>query len=473
MIGEGKRETTGDGPGCLAAVASVSEGLGTTAALWVGRPAARSALRERAADPLAASTNVRWRIFLLMLMLIAINYVDRASISVAMPVISREFNIGLTAQGAILSSFFLTYAVMQIPGGMLADRFKPRAVIAVATLGWGFFQAIAALSVNVWVLALTRLGLGAFEAPIYPAGGKLNAIWMTANERARGATLLDGGVPLGAALGSLIIAGLIAEFDSWRVSFIVTGAGTMLCGLLAWRYIRDNPADHPSVNAAEADLIATAHAREDSLTPTSAGTGVKAYFRHPSVWFMCCGWMSFNAVFYGLLTWMPNYLATVHGLDIKQLGGSLFSMFFSGFVGEMVGGQIADRWRARGGRPNVVFRTLFGVAAIVAALSILSVAYVRDPVLVVLLLSSALFFLRWCGMYWAIPSLLASRARAGLLGGCMNFAGNIAGVAVPTIVGFLVQSTGSYFLALMFFAAAAVALLVCSALIDYSRKVPV
>jgi MFS family permease len=122
----------------------------------------------------------------------------------------------LTTQGFILSSFFLTYALMQIPGGMLADRFKPRAVIAVATLGWGLFQAIAAVSLNAWVLVLTRLGLGAFEAPIYPAGGKLNAIWMTSNERARGATLLDGGVPLGAAFGSIIIAGLIAEFDSWR-----------------------------------------------------------------------------------------------------------------------------------------------------------------------------------------------------------------------------------------------------------------
>ena len=160
-----------------------------------------------------------------MLMLIAINYIDRASISVAMPVISKEFDIDLTMQGFILSSFFLTYALMQIPGGMLADRFKPRVVIAAATLGWGFFQAVAAVSFNAWVLVLTRLGLGASEAPIYPAGGKLNAIWMTSNERARGATLLDGGAPLGAALGSLIIAGLIAEFGSWRISFVVAGVG--------------------------------------------------------------------------------------------------------------------------------------------------------------------------------------------------------------------------------------------------------
>src|SRR3984957_12565360 len=107
-----------------------------------------------------APTKVRWRIFLLMLMLIAINYIDRASISVAMPVISKEFDLDLRMQGFILSSFFLTYALRQIPGGMLADRFKPRIVIAAATLGWGFFQAIAAVSPNAWGLVLAGLGPG-------------------------------------------------------------------------------------------------------------------------------------------------------------------------------------------------------------------------------------------------------------------------------------------------------------------------
>jgi len=426
-----------------------------------------------AATDAAAPTNVRWRIFLLMLMLVTINYVDRASISVAMPIIGKEFQLDPATEGFILSSFFITYALMQIPGGMLADRFKPRIVIVAATIGWGFFQAIAAIATNASVLVLTRLGLGAAEAPIYPSGGKLNAIWMTSNERARGATLLDGGAPLGAALGSLIIAGLIAQFDSWRVSFVVAGVGTMLCGVFAWWYIRNQPAEHPSINQAEVEFIAKAHAHEDSLAPASSGGGLAAYFRYRSFWCMCLGWMFFNTVWYGILTWMPSYLHAVHGLDIKQLGGSLFVMFFAGFVGELVGGQIGDRWRARGGTPNLVFRILFGVAALVSTVSIFGVAYVRDPIAVVALLSSTLFFLRWCGMYWAIPSILASRARSGFLGGCMNLGGNIAGITVPVIVGLIVQWTGSYFLALMFFALSGVALLVCSTLIDYSRKLPV
>ena len=426
-----------------------------------------------AATDTAKPTAVRWKIFLLMLFLISINYIDRASLSVAMPLISKEFSIDPAWQGVILSSFFWTYAFMQVPGGMLADRFKPRIVIALATVFWGAFQAIAALATNSFVLLLSRLGLGASEAPIYPAGGKLNGIWMTQTERGRGATLLDGGAPLGAALGSFVITWLIAAFNSWRMAFVIAGVGTMLCGLWAWYYIRNAPREHPSVNEAEARYIEQAHALEDAATPPSSGGSWIGYFKFRSVWCMCLGWMFFNVTFYGLLTWMPTYLFNVHNLDIKSLGGASFIIFFSGFVGELIGGWIGDRWRSSGGSPNLVYRTLFAIAAIMVTISIFLVAYTSSAVLVVVLLSSTLFFLRWCGMYWVIPAALAGREKAGFLGGCMNLGGNIAGITTPIIIGFIVQATGSYFLALMYFAFAGVALLICSTLIDYSRRLPV
>jgi MFS transporter, ACS family, D-galactonate transporter len=391
-----------------------------------------------------------------------------------MPLIAKEFDIGPAAQGLLLSAFFWTYAFMQIPGGMLADRYGPRSVIAAATLGWGFFQAIAAVCTG-WVgLLFTRLGLGATEAPIYPAGGKLNAIWMTQNERGRGATLLDGGAPLGAALGALIIAGLISEFDSWRTSFVLAGVGTMLAGLFAWWYVRNHPREHPSVNDAEASYIEGAHAADRASEPANASGRVLDFFKYRSVWGMFFGWMFFNALFYGLLTWMPTYLSKVHGLDIKQMGGAVFIMFFSGFVGEMVGGWIADKWKAAGASQAKVLRTLFGIASVIATVAIYSVARFKDPVTVVVLLSVTLFFLRWCGLFWCIPSILGRRDRVGFLGGTMNLGGNCAGIGVPILVGVIVQATGSYDLALMLFAAAGAGLFVCSTLlIDYSRKLPV
>ena len=421
-----------------------------------------------------APTKVRWKIFLMMLFLIAINYIDRASLSVAMPLIAKEFDLSPAMQGLLMSSFFWTYAFMQIPGGMLADKYGPRSVIAGATLGWGFFQAIAALSTGWFSLLLTRLGLGAAEAPIYPAGGKLNGIWMTQNERGRGATLLDGGAPLGAALGALIIAGLLTHFDSWRVSFVVAGVGTMIAGVFAWWYIRNHPREHAGVNEAEAAFIEEAHAADLAAEPAHASGKVMDFFKYRSVWGMFFGWMCFNALFYGLLTWMPTYLSKVHGMDIKQMGGAVFIMFFSGFVGEMVGGWIADKWKAAGASQAKVLRTLFGIASIIATIAIYNVARFKDPVTIVILLSVTLFFLRWCGLFWCVPSILGTRKRVGFLGGVMNLGGNFAGIGVPILVGLIVQATGSYDMAMMLFAAAGAGLFVCSSIvIDYSKKIPV
>ena len=134
---------------------------------------------------------------------------------------------------------------------MLADRFLPRAVIAGATILWGAFAALAAASTG-WVTMLCHAPRPRLaEGPIFPAGAKLIGLWMTPVERGRAAALLDGGAPLGTALGSLIIAGLIAALGSWRLAFLAAGAGTIACGLLAWFYIRNHPQEHGSVNPRE------------------------------------------------------------------------------------------------------------------------------------------------------------------------------------------------------------------------------
>ena len=421
-----------------------------------------------------APTGVRWKIFWMLLLLISINYIDRASLSVAMPLISKEFHIGPAIEGLLLSSFFWTYAFMQIPGGMLADRYGPRVVIAGATAGWGLFQALAAVSIGWGSLLLTRLGLGVAEAPIYPAGGKLNGIWMTRNERGRGATLLDGGAPLGSALGGILISGLIAFLGSWRMSFVIAGVGTMVVGYFAWRFIRNHPSEHSGVNAAEIAHIEASHAKERAGEPKEISGKPLEFFRYRSVWGMFFGWLCFNSLFYGLLTWMPTYLSKVHGLNIQQIGGAVFIMFFSGFIGELVGGWLADWWKASGAPESKVLRVLFGFASIIATIAIYSVAEVKSPVVIVALLSTTLFFLRWCGLYWCIPSILGTRDRVGFLGGVMNLGGNVAGIGVPIAVGLIVQATGSYYLALMLFTGAGIGLFICSTLlIDYSKKIPV
>ncbi|WP_428487557.1 MFS transporter [Rhodopila sp.] len=414
-------------------------------------------------------TNVRWRMFFLILLTVAVNYIDRASLSVAMPLISRTFTIPPAVQGLLLSGFFWTYCFMQIPAGLLADRFLPRVVITYATIGWGAFAALAAASTGWIMLLATRFGLGATEAPIYPAGAKLVGLWMTPTERGRAAALLDGGAPLGSAVGSLIIAGLIALLNSWRLAFLIAGLGTIACGVFAWFYIRNHPQEHGSVNAAERQHI-EAGLREASDASRRAGSGAihtRQMFSSPSIWLLFVGWFCFNSLWYGFLTWIPSFLAKTQGLNIAALGWLTFLVFFAGFVGEMVGGQLLDYWMRTDGRPAVVFRRLFGISSVLATVAVFLVGYVHEEAAVVALLAATMFFLRWCGMYWTLPALLIGGERAGFLAGCMNFAGNLSGIVIPVVVGFIVGMTGSYYLALMVFAGVGAGLFICSMSIRY------
>lgn len=111
----------------------------------------------------------------------------------------------------------------------------------MATLAWGICQDMVALCTGAYSLILARAGLGITESPIMPAGAKLMGVWLTPNERGRGAMLPDGGAPLGTVIGAVVIAGLIGMFNSWRMAFVIAGVGSVLMGMVAWWYSAITP----------------------------------------------------------------------------------------------------------------------------------------------------------------------------------------------------------------------------------------
>ncbi|WP_312856896.1 MFS transporter [Arthrobacter mobilis] len=420
-------------------------------------------------------TNVRWKLFILLLVLVAVNYIDRGSISVALPLIQQEFNLPPELVGLLLSAFFWTYALMQIPVGWLIDRFGPRKVVTASCVGWGAATAASGLAGGFVSMFLARMGIGVTEAGVMPAGGKLNAIWMHSKERGRGATILDAGAPLGAGVGGVVIAWLIAVTGSWRWSFIIAGAATVALGLVVYWYVRDNPRQHPGTNAAEVEYIEASHRAEDEAAGVEGGgrRALLPYLKYRSFWAMCLGWLGFNGVFYGLLTWGPLYLSEAKGFDLKTIGWSTFVIFGAGFVGEIIGGALADKLRAMGHGANKVMRSLLGFSAVMVALGLVGVTVIPDAMTAVALLSTVLFFLRWVGLFWSVPSILGGRTNAGVLGGAMNFSGNIAGFVTPIVVGLIVGATGSYTWALLYFVGSAIIMGVSVLTLDYSKRLAV
>ncbi len=430
---------------------------------------------------------IRWRIFLLLLAIISINYIDRGAISVALPLVEKDLGFGADAAGFILSAFFWSYALMQIPGGWLADRVSARKVVAGSTAGWGIAQALTGLATSVPAFYFLRLLLGFFEGPVYPSGGKLNATWMPSRDRSRGATLLDGGAPLGSALGGLIISGLIVAFGSWRLSFVIVGILTFGVAAFAYWYIRDDPANHHAITPEEMKYIRAEHQKDDERAAAEMGRKegeivqgkpLYRYMRFPSFWLMCLGWLGFDVVFYGILTWGPAYLHQTKGFDIKGIGVSTLIIFGVGFIGELVGGYLSDAWRDRntrrglGARPNKVNRILLGFSGVFVVGALIGVTYVPNAILAVTFLSVVLFFLRWAGIYWSVPSILGGRADAGTLGGAMNLSGNIGGAITPIVVGLIVGATGSFHFALIVFIGGGVLYFLSSVFLNYGRQLP-
>ncbi|MBI0579632.1 MFS transporter [Neobacillus cucumis] len=433
-------------------------------------------VQESRIDLAAKPTNIRWRVFFMLLMLVTINYVDRAVLSIAMPAIQKDLGLDAAVVGTILSAFFWGYAAMQIPSGWIADRVRPDKVVFGAALGWGIVQTLTGFITGAKSLMFLRVLLGITEAPVMPGSSKLQTIWLSSKERGRGATIIDSGAPLGTAVGGPIIVAFMAWFGGWRGALIGAGVLTIVVAWLVWRVIKGGPASNSKVNAAEREYIRQALAEEyeeHNKNATGIKIGAKDYLSARNFWCMCLGWFSFNTVFYGLLTWGPSYLAQTQHLDIKSIGFSTLVIFGCGFVGEIIGGLITDKWRDKGGNFNTVMRTMLSIAGIMTAGAIFMLSRSTSLTMAITTLSIALFFLRWGGLYWAVPAAISQREHVGTIGGCMNLAGNIAGVITPIYIGLIVSTTGSYFIALMVFVCAGLLLATVSSLINYNKKIGV
>jgi ACS family D-galactonate transporter-like MFS transporter len=273
---------------------------------------------------------------------------------------------------------------------------------------------------------------------------------------------MDSGAPLGAAFGGVIIAWLILAFGSWRTAFVVAGVATILLGYLAWWYLRDDPAEHPGVDARELALI-----EASAASAASAEAAAPKQISPRSLSAILVGRMSWAMINFGLLTWGPSYLAQARGFDLKQMGGATFVIFLSGMFGSLLSGFLVDKLQERGLRRSVTYKLALGFSGLGVMASFLALPEVADPVMAVALLSVTLFLLYFGSLYWSLPAILAPRAKVGIVGGAMNFAGSASGIAIPIITGLILQATGTYLMVLYFFAACAALYVVGTMLIDF------
>ena len=369
--------------------------------------------------------NRRWSIVSLLFAASLINYLDRAALSFALPVISKDFQLTAQSKGLLLSSFFWSYALMQIPIGWAADRFSLRRLYAGAFIVWSFAQGFTGLATSFTALLAFRMLLGIGESIYLPGGTKIVSLLFSPKERGLPSGLFDFGTRTGLVLEGILVPWLLVH-AGWRRTFLILGF-TALLWLAPWfsvfprslRAVRQNAATSDTSNSAARTLL------------------------NRNLIGICLGFFCFDYYWYVLVTWLPDYLVTVRQLNIVQAGFYASLAFFTFGIAEPLGGWIADSLIRRGWNETATRKGIVTVAFSMGFFLIAAMRSVHTGVAIGLLVAASLVGLA-TGNLLAILQSCAPPEAVGVWTGAENFAGNLAGIAAPLAVGFLITSRGSY-----------------------------
>jgi ACS family D-galactonate transporter-like MFS transporter len=372
----------------------------------------------------------RWTFIGLLAAATFINYLDRGSLAVALPFISKDLGLGPIEQGFALSAFFWTYAAMQIPVGWLVDRCNIKRVYAAAFTLWSLSAAATGLVRGLGDLVLCRIVLGIGESIYLPGGMKVVSLHFRAEESAWPAGVFDLGAKLGLAIGTAVDVWLLVRFG-WRSLFFRTG----LVGLLwlipwLWLYPSDRPRPTDVANPA-------------SLASSANPVDWPALLTHPTLAGISIGFFCWDYFWYFVISWLPSYLYSVRGVALPRLAlfGALPFLIFA--VAEAIGGWGAASLVRRGGDLSRVTKG-FIAAGFAFGLLVIPAALVESSALSIGFLLAASLSGIACGNMLAIPKIGAPEDQVGLWTGVQNCVGNIGGVLAPIVTGYLIARTGSY-----------------------------
>lgn len=399
-------------------------------------------------------TKVRWNIAILMWAAIAINYLDRTNISAAAPTLMKEFHLSAETMGLVMSSFFWTYALFQIPAGWFADKVGQRISLAVAVAWWSLATAATVLTRGAASLITTRVLMGIGEAGAYPSNAGVTAKWFPDKERARVSAIFDSGSKVGTALAMPVVVWLLSKFG-WEVPFIVSGLIGLVWVAIWWVYYRD-PEKHKYVNEAELTYIREGQVKKEGIDRVQP---LKWYqlFRYRNIWAMCVGFFMLNYAIYFFITWFPTYLVEARHMKLLTMGFVAMIPPLTGLVAELVGGWFSDYLYTKGVSLTVA-RKINLVGGMLLATSIAFAGLVDSAVWCIVLLSVSYAGLVFAAcVIWSLPGDVAPRNMTSVVGGLQNCVSNLGGILGPVITGWIVATTHSFIPALLVSGAATMA----------------
>ncbi|AUX94814.1 MFS transporter [Mixta gaviniae] len=406
----------------------------------------------------------RYWVLALIFIITVINYADRATMSIAGTSVVKELALDPLMLGMIFSAFAWAYALGQIPGGWLLDRFGARRVYGCSLLLWSIFTALQGTvgwigltgSLAAMTLFLMRFMLGLVESPAFPANSRIVSCWFPTRERGVASALFNSGQYMAVVVFTPIMAWLTHSLG-WEHVFVWMGALGIVLSFVWFAFYRE-PHSDPRLSAEEKALMKEGGAlvdleadRKKNAKPTSLRE-MKCLFNNRNLWAIYLGQYCITALTYFFITWFPIYLIQGRGMTIMQAGWVAALPAICGFTGGILGGYLSDALIRKGMHPSRARKTPFILG--MGCSTILVFANVADSNSAVIALMALAFFGKGlAAVGWAVLSDLAPKNMIGLCGGVFNGIGNIAGIITPLVIGYVVSVTGSFADALWFVAA--------------------
>ncbi len=382
----------------------------------------------------------KWTMLTLIWLMMFVAYLDRINISVAGPTIMKSLHMSPAIFGIVLSSFTFGYAILQIPGGWLADRFGARKILVVALIWWSLFTGMTGLAFSAGLLIVVRTLFGVGEGLENGAQFKLIGDFFTSSERSSANGLFLTAIALGPAFVAPLSTWLLAKVG-WHGLFLLFTIPGVIMAFLIWKLIPTTPPG------------GVVH------TPVHNRHGQPANWRavlgQPGIWLIFLAYLFFNIAFWGFLGWMPSYLSLSRHINLAALGFDASVPYVLGFFGLVIIGWL-------GNRMNRHKALLVAVSYLLSSI-FLYMAYTAHSVgSSVFGLSVAAFFLfGGFGPIWAIPMDLIPDALRGTFTGFVNFGGQIGGFVAPIVIGIIVTVSHSFTGGFLFMIGGLVAAVIC------------
>lgn len=384
-------------------------------------------------------SRAHWRVVILLVLSVFINYIDRSNLSIAAPLLKDEFGFSASQLGMLFSAFFCTYACFQLVSGWLVDRFDVSWVIAAGFFLWSTATAATGLLHGFAAFVAIRVILGIGESVAYPSYSKIIGRQFPEARRGLPNSLIMAGLSCGPAFG-MLFGGILMASIGWRPFFLALGL-LSLAWLVPWLKWKP-PAPGPAVVERHAASIGQ-------------------ILRQRSAWGTIGGLFCGNYLNYFLLTWLPYYLVRERGFSMQKMAVVGAVVYGCGAICSVISGWLADRWIAAGTTPTLARKVFTGGGLACATLLLVACIFARPTLAVLLFVLLGMAFTMSGSNLFAITQTLAGPQAVGRWVGTRNFLGNLAGIVAPAITGVVVDRTGHFGWALAITAAVTLAGAAC------------